>query len=94
MRGPAPQTSKTCLDCPTVFMGAPNRKRCDPCRAKRIHTQNCQSAQRADKQPVFVDMPEEVVDRLFTSALAEIRRTKAHRIEEPSWDYRGRYREP
>jgi len=77
-----------------VFLGHPKRRFCEACQTIRIKRQNRASAQQLEHQRVFIDLSGEHIDRLFTSALAEIRRTKAHRIEEPSWDYRGRYREP
>jgi hypothetical protein len=91
MKGAQPKAERQCIDCPTVFIGVSQQRRCDACRHKR---KKLWDSQQHKKDGPYIDAPPEMIDRWFDSALAEIRRTKAHRIEEPSWDYRGRYREP
>jgi hypothetical protein len=77
-----------------VFLGHPKRKFCEACQTIRIKRQNRASAQQCEHQRVFIDLSGEHIDRLFATALAEIRRTRAHRLDAPSFDYRNRYREP
>jgi len=94
MRALTPHIEKTCQDCPTVFLGHPKQRFCADCQVRRIKVSNRKSHQVSDYERVYTELSEAHIDKIFASALAEIRRTKAHRIEEPSWDYRGRYREP
>lgn len=91
MKGVQPKGERHCIDCPTIFIGVSQQQRCDSCRHKR---KKLWDAQQHKKDGPYLDAAPEVIEQWFASALAEIRRTKLHRLEEPSWDYRGRYREP
>ena len=91
MKGLQPTAERTCMDCHAHFLGVAQQLRCNPCRHTRKKVWDTQQHKRTEP---ILDISENMVELRFQSALAEIRRTKAHRIEEPSWDYRGRYREP
>jgi hypothetical protein len=85
------------LSCPAWFVQRSNgQKFCDACAKKRKAQQNRRSqiAYKSKPQSELFDLSEAVIDAMFTTALAEIRRTKVHRLEDASFDYRNRYREP
>jgi hypothetical protein len=94
VRAKSLEVEKVCPTCAVLFMGHPKRRWCLPCAEKRKQHSNRKSAQVSEDKRVFVDMSPERVDRIFAMALAEIRRTRAHRLDAPSFDYRNRYREP
>ena len=84
-------------DCGSVFLSRSNgHKFCDDCARKRKLEQNRRS-QLAYEQKLpseIQDLSDAVIDRVFTEALREIRRSGVHRVEAASWNYAGRYREP
>jgi hypothetical protein len=85
------------LTCPAWFVQRSNgQKFCDACAKKRKAQQNRRSqiAYESKPQSELFDLSDAVIDAMFTNALAEIRRSKVHRLEDASWNYAGRYREP
>jgi hypothetical protein len=85
------------LSCPEWFVQTSNgQKFCKECAKKRKALQNRRSqiAYESKPQSELFDLSDAVIDAMFMTALAEIRRSKVHRLEDASWNYAGRYREP
>jgi hypothetical protein len=85
------------LSCPAWFVQTSNgQKFCKPCAMKRKRLQNRRSQIAYEEKPQseLMDLTDAVIDQMFSDALAQIRRDKVHRLEDASFDYRNRYREP
>ena len=85
-------------DCQNIFPARSNgHKFCEACAVNRKREQNRRSNVAYEHKNVMepvIDMTDAMVDRIFTAALAQIRRDKVHRLDDASFDYRNRYREP
>jgi len=83
---------RPCKDCSRMMVGYSQQWYCGECSRRRKQEADARSKVR-QREPL-VDLPDAVIDARFASALAEIRREKVHRLEDASFDYRNRYREP